>query len=76
MADWIDKVIVEDANELAKDIVNQNKINSLIPSRTNCEDCGDEISSQRQAQGGVEFCTECQEFHDKQIKRKQINLKC
>lgn len=76
MADWLDKVVLEDANDIAKDIIDQNNRNSLIPSLNACVDCDDLIPEKRKLLGGIEYCISCQNYHDTLNKRKQINLKC
>lgn len=43
-----------------------------IKSLTHCTDCDVEIAQKRQALGGVERCTECEGFHQReQFQKKQ-----
>lgn len=38
---------------------------------THCMDCGFEIEQERQALGGVERCTECEGFHQRELFQKK-----
>lgn len=38
----------------------RGKVDFTRPSATECEDCGDGISAERRAFGGVTRCVECQ----------------
>lgn len=38
-----------------------------IKSLTHCTDCDVEIDQKRQALGGVERCTECEGFHQREL---------
>lgn len=38
-----------------------------LPSLTHCKDCRFEIEQERQALGGVERCTECEGFHQREL---------
>lgn len=42
-----------------------------IKSLTHCNDCGFEIEQERQALGGVERCTECEGFHQRELFQKK-----
>lgn len=35
-----------------------------VPSLTECDDCGEDIPSQRQAIGGVKHCIDCQNYRE------------
>lgn len=39
------------------------------PSLSECRECGEPISEQRQALGGVELCVDCQEDEEKRNQR-------
>jgi phage/conjugal plasmid C-4 type zinc finger TraR family protein len=41
-----------------------------IKSLTHCTDCDVEIEQARQALGGVERCTECEGFHQRELFQK------
>lgn len=38
-----------------------------LKSLTHCTDCDVEIEQERQALGGVERCTECEGFHQREL---------
>jgi RNA polymerase-binding transcription factor DksA len=42
-----------------------------IKSLTHCKDCGFDIEQERQALGGVERCTECEGFHQRELFQKK-----
>ena len=47
-----------------------------IKSHTHCVDCDVEIHPERQALGGVERCTECEGFHQRELfQQKQKALR-
>ena len=72
----VDRVVMDDVDSLAQDVVIANQLRTQIPSLTHCEDCSDPINEMRRAIGNIQYCVDCQNYHNKVNKRKQINLKC
>jgi len=65
MGDFIDRVQAQEAMFTQSAIEARKKFSNL-PSRINCEDCEDPIPEQRRAMGGVRYCIDCQQWHEKQ----------
>lgn len=72
MADFMDEAAALqetlNATALAYQLANTR---AHKPSRETCKDCGFPIAPQRRALGGVERCTECEGFYQREQFQKQ-----
>lgn len=67
MSDIIDiaQDYIPDYNDVAKEISDKLKEQAKLPSLDNCLDCYEPIHEKRKALGGIQYCAECQVFHEK-----------
>lgn len=71
-ADPLDDAAELQASANAAAVQNQLSKNKFhILSLTHCMDCDVEIEQKRQALGGVERCTECEGFHQREMFQKK-----
>lgn len=67
-ADFLDNAVELQATLNATAVQHQLSKNKFhIKSLTHCTDCDVEIEQARQALGGVERCTECEGFHQREL---------